>query len=499
MNERNGSIWLAAATLGLIGATAAAVAARSATRKPTGALSAPTMAALPRATSAPVTLPRASLADTITTLLDVFATNLAKGFILRRRPVMNISERTDLDARAVRRLQMLRERYGKGPLMLRLPMRKQAVLLAPEHVHRVLHGSPDPFSPASSEKRAALSHFQPEGVLISTGAERTKRRRFNEEVLDYRQEMHRLAAEFIPVVEQEAARMLAAARRAHAFDWPVFEEGWHRMVRRVVFGSAAADDHELEAVLGELRAAANWAFLHPKQKRTRKRLLARIQHYLDLGEPGSLAGLIARMPKDASTAPAQQVPQWLFAFDAAAIVSFRALALLATHPEHATQVRQEIGAGDAGAEGMHGPRRYPLLRAAVLEAARLWPTTPLILRQTTRETQWENGVMPTGSGVAIVVNYFHRDATRNTWADRFSPELWQRERGEGDWPLVPFSAGPAACAGEQLTLMLASTMLASLLGSQGGRDFRLRDSERINPQRLPATLDPYTLRFDFSN
>jgi hypothetical protein len=62
---------------------------------------------------------------------------------------------------------------------------------------------------ASSEKRAALSHFQPKGVLISHGAERADRRRFNEEVLETDRPVHRLAEKFLTTVADEAERLLA--------------------------------------------------------------------------------------------------------------------------------------------------------------------------------------------------------------------------------------------------------------------------------------------------
>ncbi|MCE7982612.1 MAG: hypothetical protein DYG89_15615 [Caldilinea sp. CFX5] len=87
----------------------------------------------------------------------------------------------------------MRNKYGSGPLLLRIPIRNQALILSPHHVHRILNGSPEPFATASSEKRAALAHFQPKGSLISQGVERADRRRYNEEVLDTGQTLHRLA------------------------------------------------------------------------------------------------------------------------------------------------------------------------------------------------------------------------------------------------------------------------------------------------------------------
>jgi cytochrome P450 len=127
-----------------------------------------------------------------------------------------------------------------------------------------------------------------------------------------------------------------------------------------------------------------------------------------------------------------------------------------------------------------------------MESVRLWPTTPMVLRQTTRATRWAQGTMPADTGLLIYAPFFHRDDQRLPHADRFTPDLWLRERGERDWPLVPFSEGPAGCPGRNLVLLLASNMLAALLD---GRPVRLLPESRLDPARLPGTLDNYTLRF----
>jgi cytochrome P450 len=471
MSKRNENLLLAA---GVIGAFGAGLAAGKALTRPTPAN--PTTGALPKA----------SILDTLALALDVFAPNVAKGVIIRRPPVVAMAERLELDRRAVQRLQKLRNKYGDGPLMLRLPVRKQAVVLAPDHVKRVLAETPEPFSAASSEKRATLSHFQPKGVLISEGPERAARRRFNEEALDHQHALHRLVDSFAPMVDQEAERILTAARARGELDWDAYAQGWYRLVRRVVLGDSASEDQELNDLTVHLRQAANWAVFHPKDKPAQERFFARIRMYLDRAEPGSLAGLIAHMPVKPEAEPVQQVPQWLFAFDAAGMATFRALALLAAHPEQAQRAREEM-AGDADTR-----RQLPFLRATLMESVRLWPTTPMILRQTTRETRWDNGAMPAGTGVLLYAPFFHRDDQRLPYADRFTPDLWLDERSRQDWPLVPFSDGPAGCPGRNLVLLLASTMLAALLD---GGSLALTPGRRLDPTRLPGTLDPYTLRF----
>jgi hypothetical protein len=76
-------------------------------------------------------LPKATIAESLGVFMDVVVPNVAKGPIIRRPKVVGMAERMDLERRAVRRLQKLRDRYRTGPVMLRLPVRDQAVVLSP--------------------------------------------------------------------------------------------------------------------------------------------------------------------------------------------------------------------------------------------------------------------------------------------------------------------------------------------------------------------------------
>jgi cytochrome P450 len=430
---------------------------------------------------------KATVRDTVGVVAGVMAPTLARGIILRRPMLVALAERLDLDRRAVQRLLRLRERYGAGPLELAVPIRRQAVVLAPEHVHQVLDGTPEPFSAGSDEKVAALAHFQPKGVLVSEGADRTDRRRFNEAVLDTDNPVHELGPRFAAVVEEEARELLVGLPPSGILTWDDFAPAWFRVVRRVTFGDAAADDHEITEVMAKLRAAANWAFARPKRPELRARLLRQIEHYLQQAEPGSLAAVMARTPVTERTAPVQQVPQWLFAFDPAGMTTMRALALVASHPAPAERARAEAAELDGGRLDL------PFLRACVLESLRLWPTTPAVLRQTTRPVHLDGARLRSGTGVFIFAPLFHRDATNLDEADRFAPELWLEHRDQADWPLIPFSGGPAMCPGRNLVLLTTSHFLGRLIDRRAVRLERPRD---LGPHRpLPGTLNNYGLRF----
>lgn len=330
----------------------------------------------------------------------------------------------------------------------------------------------------------------PRGVLISHGPERADRRRFNEEVLDTGQTLHRLTDRFVSVVREEAELLLGAVRHRGVLIWGDFAITWFRIVRRVVFGDAVRDDRELTALIDQLRSAANWAFLMPKQRQLRNQFYDRLRGYLAHADPNSLAGVMAATRTTSATEPAQQVPQWLFAFDPAGMATFRALALLASHPQHAEQAHEEINRSGTVQPGL------PYLRACVLESLRLWPTTLAVLRQSTVETVWETGIMPAKIGILIFTPFFHRDDQRLPYANRLAPELWLRHRTAQDWPLIPFSEGPAMCPGWNLVLLVSSVMLAVLLD---GRQIRLQPPTRLDARRpLPGTLDNYSLRFELN-
>ncbi|MFC1457963.1 cytochrome P450 [Microvirga arabica] len=431
----------------------------------------------------------ASIKDTLAVLADVIVPTLGKGVLMRRPRVVALAERLNLDKRAVRRLQSLRRKYGDGPLLLPIPGRHQAVILSPEHVHWVLQGAPEPFAPSTLEKHAALTHFEPNVSLISHPPERAERRRFNDELLESDRPAHSMADGFRAALDSEAQEMLAAA--GSELNWDAFITAWYRIVRRVILGDAARDDHELTAMLAKLRGAGNWAFLHPDRKGIRHRFHERLKEHLSHAESGSLAARIKARPNTDATAPTDQVAHWLFAFDPGGMATFRALALIASQSDAGRRASEEVSAA-----GETGHRQMPFVRACILESLRLWPTTPAILRETTEDVQWPGGIMRKHTHVLIYAPYFHRDHENLPEAHQFAPDLWLTPAPGGRWPLIPFSEGPGICPAHNLVPTLGSMMIAAILGR---RRIELKDGDRLQSDRpLPGALDNYTLRFSLA-
>jgi len=429
-------------------------------------------------------------ARALAALVDLGGSSIAAGVIARRRPVVRLLERVQADARAVARMKKLRRRFGRGPVELVLPGRRIVVILDAEDVGRVLAGAPEPFHPANREKRKALQWFQPHGVLISQGPIRQRRRQVNEAVLDFGSDLHRLAPAFIEVISEEVAGLIDDVTRDGSIDSARFMTAWWQLVRRLMFGRAARDDEQVTDSLLRLRKAGNWSFLSLPHYRERAKFFEQLYRYAEDPEPDTLVAQVASASASGAVDPVGQMPQWLFAFDAAGMALLRTLALLATHPAQMTRAIE-----DSVTPNVPLVRSY--LRSCVLESVRLWPTTPTILRDTTAATEWRDGVerfsVAPGAGLMIVTPAFHRDDDLLPFAHQFVPDIWLDGSAMNYPQLVPFSAGPAECPGRDLVLFTTSSVLAHLLDTF---DIRLSSQPELSPgEPLPMTLNQLTLNF----
>jgi cytochrome P450 len=435
-----------------------------------------------------------SAAENARVLGKVLAPLVAQGAIVRRPSVTAWAERHQTDRTAHAVLTELRERYGGAPLVARIGTRRLVVVTEPDDVRRLLEGSPEPFTPATKEKHAALTHFQPEGVLISSTAERWHRRPFNEVVLQTDQPVHDDAAAVVDAVHRGAAQLSQQLASTGRFDAQSFSDAWWGIVLEVVLGSKARGDRELVAVLDALRRDANWSWLRPRRTRLREELEGRIASYVRSPEQGCLAAAAHRCGPATAVG---QVPHWLFAFDAAGAATLRALAMAAARPP----VRERLLADAEPAGPAAGPvarsasparpALLPYARACVLESLRLWPTTFAVLRDSTGPTDWGERTLPTRTGFAVVSSFFHRDPARLEHADMFVPEAWLDGRNSADRGLIPFSGGPVACPGRNLVLLVASHLLTRMVA----QDLRVARGRYLARDPVPATMDHLGLRF----
>jgi len=428
-------------------------------------------------------LPAASLVDDLRFNALVTLPNALQGLFRRRAPVVYAATKLDVDGWAIGLVDGIRASKGPGPVWVHAVTERSLLVLDPDDVRTVLEGSPDPFAPDPNTKRKGMSHFQPDALTLSRGELWRKRRDFTEAVLDSSRPHHRLAERFATVAREEVAGLVETARGTLCWD------GWYtalrRVARRVVLGDGAADDEHVTDLLAKLMDEANRLASKPSARLDV--LMARLARYVDAAEPGSLVSLFADAPADAEVDAPGQLPHWLFALaDTLPINAFRALALLASHPAQRARAIEEIASGG-------GELRY--VEACVQEAARLWPTTPLLARETLADTQLRGVTVPAGTQLLIFNTFNHRDRAAHEFADRFAPEAWADGDAASDWSFNQFSGGRQACPGERLALGVGAAAIAEAL-SAGNLELR---SPSLGPAKdLPRMLDHFRIRVRLS-
>ncbi len=423
-------------------------------------------------TEPPAGLRGLSLTDTWGLLWHVVLPVFFQGILLKRRSVLRRAERRAWDRGAIKFLQALRRRYGEGPLLVRTPWRLYALVLSRPDVTRILEQTPHPFSPASDEKHAALSHFEPDNSLISRGALRTNRRDFHDRILDSNSVRHRLTGTFLSTAREEVSRLLLSLPDGHRLGWAEFNAAWYAGVRRIVFGNAARDAHQLTDLLYRLRSRSNWVIFRSLDAGIRARYQKQLDDCLSNSEPDSLAGSIRSVPTSSDLQIGDQVTQWLFAFDAGGITVFRALAL-------------------AKMLGLQ-PTNEVYARALFLDTLRLWPTTPVILRQATGPIHWPGGTLPGGTGVIVFAPFFHRDDERLAHANTLDCAPWLKKDPAAVYPFLSFSSGPASCPGRHLVTLIGTAWLSALLPE---RLELLAPRCLARGNQLPGTFDYFSILF----
>ena len=451
-------------------------------------------------------LPGLSIAENLMFNLDVVLPLLAQGRYARRPGVVAAATRAGADGRAIIRLARLRRDHGPGPVWVRELGEPALLVLSRADVRRVLEDSAREFAADPIDKKRGMSVYQPNGLAISRGGERTSRRNFTDAVLGagIGECGPRLLAvcreEIASLIDDRTAAALSPAgrrsrRRPTALDWPTFRRAFERIARRVVLGDGASDDVAVSCLLDELTRDANRAPAR-RSVATQARLdrfMAHVIGHVAVAEPGSLAGLFAQAPQDAASCPVGQIPQWLSGIqDTLAVNVYRALALIAAHPEQRRHLDKELAGRDTTTP--EGVAALPRLTGCLQEAMRLWPTTPQISRISVVETRWNGTAVPAHTKVLVYPVFHHRDRRYHDFADRFAPDVWlPGGAAVGDWSFNQFGHGPMSCPGRAMSLVLGTAALAEFLG-----DCRVRPLGAVlDPaRRMPYQLNPYTLRLD---
>jgi cytochrome P450 len=428
-------------------------------------------------------LPAASLQEGVRFIAAALMPALVRGLFSPRRGAMKRLTAINADRRTVDFLNGVRQKHpGQGA---RLLGGRMVVLWGEDAIREVLDNSADAYASDSGAKAKGMCHFQPDALTLSRGEEWRDRRDFTEAVLATSERVHPCGERFVAVVADEVERL----RLGERLGWDLFEELFDRITLRVVFGDSARDDQELTELLESLMGEANRLIGTGPESDAYHDFYGRLERRVRDAEEGSLAARMADAPQTPATRVVQQVPHWMFAMrDTLGANAFRALGAIVADPDVLARAREEVEGADLSDPGAIDGMRH--LEGCLHEAMRLWPTTPLLAREATREVELAGEKLDEGTQVMIVNTFNHRDAEEVPDADRLNPGRWAG--GERSYRFNHLSNGTQDCPGGPLVLLIGKAVIARLLATY---DVRLEEPELPAGGEQPNMVNFYEMRF----
>lgn len=162
--------------------------------------------------------------------------------------------------------------------------------------------------------------------------------------------------------------------------------------------------------------------------------------------------------------------------------------LLGGHPDAEAALHRELEAVLGGR--LPGVDDVPRLRyadAVVREVLRLYPPGWVIFREALQDVEIRGHTVRRGWTVALPQWAVHRNGRFHAEPERFRPERWLEEGGQGHrFAYFPFGGGPRLCIGSHFA-MVESTLLLAVIA----RSWRFRPVPGAEPEPEPAiTLRP---------
>lgn len=160
---------------------------------------------------------------------------------------------------------------------------------------------------------------------------------------------------------------------------------------------------------------------------------------------------------------------------------------LGAHPEWQERLGAEVvAAGDL--DSSQALKRLEQTDRAFREALRMMPPVPFVLRRALRDFAWQGCPVPAGTWVYVSPALVMRDPALFSAPDRFDPDRFAPERGEGGghrFAFAPFGGGAHKCIGMHFAGYQAKAFAAALL-----RRYRvtLAGDPRPNWQAVPVPL-----------
>jgi cytochrome P450 len=411
---------------------------------------------------------------------------LVRGLFSPRKSAMKVLTAVNADALAASTLSSLKAKHGGQGV--RLLGGRIVTLWGPEAINEVLEKSATEYDSGSGAKGKGMSHFHPDAVTLSSGEEWKDRRAFVEHVLATSDRLHPDAARFCAVVADEVDFL---ELDGSSLSWEQWEQLWDRITLRVIFGDRARYSQELTALLEKLMGEAN-RLVGLGVGDDYYEFYGALERELRDPQPGTLLARFAAAPQTDRTRVVHQIPHMMFAMrDTLGANAFRALAVVAADPQVCSRVRASLSDADVTSpESVDG---LSYLEGCLQEAMRLWPTVPLLARETRCPVSLAGTDLDEGTQVMILNTFNHRDTDAIPDAGLFHPERWMGEDVQRDPRFLHLSGGSQYCPGVPLVLLLGKAALAGVLARFS---LTLTAPDLDASGELPHMLNFYDVKFE---
>lgn len=395
-----------------------------------------------------------------------------QGLFTRSRFWVSLLSRLQTDRIAVGFVAGLRRRYRSQYFFTTIGGAPGLIVLDHAGIGHILSSSPTKYADAQS-KRQGMSHFQPGAVTISRGEEWKDRRRFNEEVLSSGHANHPNAEQFTQAIVSSTSAILQAS--GSRLRWKHFDKLFLQIASEIILGVAPREGQPLFDRLTAMMRESNRVFALRKSRHFDAFYLE-LRSRLSSPPKNCLLWFCKQAPSTEATHIENQIPHWMFAIrETLALNTARAMALVVAHPPQYESAMADLETPS---------RSY--IEACVQEAMRLWPTTPFIAREALGEEVVAGSSILPGTQVLILNTFNHRDRESNAAADTFYPEFWLQ--GPPNLPFNHLSGGPQVCAGKDLALFIAKTVVATLLRESR---YTLARPSLDSTRPMPAMFNPF--------
>jgi len=164
---------------------------------------------------------------------------------------------------------------------------------------------------------------------------------------------------------------------------------------------------------------------------------------------------------------------------------------LAEDPEWTERLREEIGDFDIASMAA-GMTDFPLLKATVMEAERLFPAAPVLPRMPQDDMDFLGHPLAKGTHCLHLVALMHFDETIYEDPFDFKPQRWL----DNEYPKQAhgtFGGGSHVCLGINVARLQMPITLAYLLS---GYDFKITQGPRVEHYAYPDEIDSKTMRMN---